>query len=79
MLQLSVGEREKISFQRESLKMVPLFLSSDQDKSKSGTGVSQQPGANFSQSKILSNFPENSDDESVHSTLRKRYVSRQFQ
>ncbi|KAF1564276.1 UNVERIFIED_CONTAM: putative ATP-dependent DNA helicase HFM1, partial [Eudyptes robustus] len=71
VLQLSVGEREKISFQRESLKMVPLFLSSEQDKSKSGTGVSQQPGANFSQNKILSNFPENSDDESVHSTLRK--------
>ncbi|KAF1461892.1 putative ATP-dependent DNA helicase HFM1, partial [Spheniscus demersus] len=71
VLQLSVGEREKISFQRESLKMVPLFLSSDQDKSKSGTGVSQQPSANFSQNKILSNFPENSDDESVHSTLRK--------
>ncbi|NXE05492.1 HFM1 helicase, partial [Lophotis ruficrista] len=47
------------------------FLFSDQDKSKTGTGVSQQPGANFSQNKILSNFPENSDDESVHSTLRK--------
>nr|XP_009478880.1 PREDICTED: probable ATP-dependent DNA helicase HFM1 [Pelecanus crispus] len=71
VLQLSVGEREKISFQRESLKMVSLFLPSDQDKSKTGTGVSQQPGANFSHNKILSNFPENSDDESVHSTLRK--------
>ncbi|XP_075013158.1 putative ATP-dependent DNA helicase HFM1 [Calonectris borealis] len=71
VLQLSVGEREKISFQRERLKMVSLFLSSDQDKSKTGTGVSQQPGANFSQNKILSNLPENSDDESVHSTLRK--------
>ncbi|XP_069645309.1 probable ATP-dependent DNA helicase HFM1 [Haliaeetus albicilla] len=71
VLQLSVGEREKISFQHESLKMVSLFLSSDQDKPKTGTGVSQQPGENFSQNKILSNFPKNSDDESVHSTLRK--------
>ncbi|NWH15285.1 HFM1 helicase, partial [Grus americana] len=71
VLQLSVGEREKISFRRESLKMVSLFLSSDQDKSKTGTQFSQQPVANFSQNKILSNFPENSDDESVHSTLRK--------
>ncbi|KAM6128725.1 LOW QUALITY PROTEIN: putative ATP-dependent DNA helicase HFM1 [Phoenicopterus ruber ruber] len=72
VLHLSVGEREKISFQRESLKMVSLFLSSDQDTSKTGTGVSQLPGANFSQNKILSNFPENSDDENVHSALRKR-------
>ncbi|NXG69577.1 HFM1 helicase, partial [Baryphthengus martii] len=71
VLRLSVGEREKNSFQHESLKMVSLFLSSDQDKSKRRTGVSKQPGANFSQNKILSNFPENSDDESVHSTLRK--------
>ncbi|KAM6199618.1 LOW QUALITY PROTEIN: putative ATP-dependent DNA helicase HFM1 [Sarcoramphus papa] len=71
VLQLSVVEREKISSRRESLKMVSLFLSSDQDKSKTETGVSQQPGANFSQNKILSDFPENSDDESVHSTLRK--------
>ncbi|NXF43935.1 HFM1 helicase, partial [Oceanites oceanicus] len=71
VLQLRVGEREKISFECESLKMVSLFLSSDQDKSKTGTGVSQQPGASFSQNKILSNLPENSDDESVHSTLRK--------
>nr|XP_009939491.1 PREDICTED: probable ATP-dependent DNA helicase HFM1 [Opisthocomus hoazin] len=71
VLQLSVGEREKNSFQCESLKMVSLFLSSDQEKSKTGTGVSPQPGANFSQNKILSNLPENSDDESVHSTLRK--------
>ncbi|NWW92022.1 HFM1 helicase, partial [Rhynochetos jubatus] len=70
VLQLSVGEREKISFRRENLKMVSLFLSSDQDKSKMGTEVSQQPGANFSQNKIISNFPENSDDES-HSALRK--------
>ncbi|NXT41485.1 HFM1 helicase, partial [Pelecanoides urinatrix] len=76
VLQLSVGEREKISFQHERLKMVSLFLSSDQDKSKTGTGVSQQPGANFSQNKILSNLPENSDDESVHSTLRKSLFKR---
>ncbi|NXJ37860.1 HFM1 helicase, partial [Ciconia maguari] len=72
VLQLSVGEREQISFRHESLKMVSLFLSSDQDKSKTGTALSQQPGTNFLQNKILSNFPENSDDESVHSTLRKR-------
>ncbi|XP_059678055.1 probable ATP-dependent DNA helicase HFM1 [Gavia stellata] len=71
VLQLNVGEREKIHFRHESQKMVSLFLSSDQDKSKTGTGVSQQPGANFSQNKISSNFQENSDDESVHSTLRK--------
>ncbi|KAM9280685.1 LOW QUALITY PROTEIN: putative ATP-dependent DNA helicase HFM1 [Cariama cristata] len=71
VLQLSVEEKEKISFQHESLKMVSLFLSSDQDKSKTGTGVSQQPGANFSQNKMVPNLPENSDDESVHSTLRK--------
>ncbi|KAM6077801.1 putative ATP-dependent DNA helicase HFM1 [Theristicus caerulescens] len=71
VLQLSVGEREKNSCRHESLKMVSLFLSSDQDESKAGTGVSQQPGANFSQNKILSNFPENSDDESVHSIFRK--------
>ncbi|NXX14413.1 HFM1 helicase, partial [Podargus strigoides] len=69
VLRLSVGEREKNNFQHESLQMVSLFLSSDQDRSKTGTGVSQQPGANFSQNK-LSNFPEN-DDESVHSALRK--------
>lgn len=78
MLHLGVGERDKISFWRESLKMVSLFLSSDQGKSKTGTGVSQRPGADFSQNRILSNFPENSDDESVQSTLRKRYVSSQF-
>ncbi|NXL26755.1 HFM1 helicase, partial [Glaucidium brasilianum] len=71
VLQLSVGEREKNSFQCGSLKMVLLFLSSDQDKSNTGTGVSQHAGANFSQNKILSNFSANSDDESVHSTLRK--------
>ncbi|XP_035188667.1 probable ATP-dependent DNA helicase HFM1 [Oxyura jamaicensis] len=71
MLQLSVGEREKINFQHESLKMVSLFLSPDQDKYKRGTGICQQPDANFSQSKILINFPENGDDESVHSTLKQ--------
>ncbi|NWX24227.1 HFM1 helicase, partial [Aegotheles bennettii] len=68
VLQLNVGEREKISFPHESLK---LLLSSDQDKSKMGTGFHQQPGSNFSQNKILSSFPENSDDESVHSAFRK--------
>ncbi|NXI37329.1 HFM1 helicase, partial [Galbula dea] len=71
VLQLSVGEREKNSFQHGSLKMVSLFLSSDQDKSETGTEVSQKPGTNFSQTKIISNFPENSDDESVHYPLRK--------
>ncbi|NXU54880.1 HFM1 helicase, partial [Turnix velox] len=47
------------------------FLSSDQVKSKAGTGVSQQAGASFSQNKSLGNFPEMDDDESVHSTFRK--------
>ncbi|XP_014794444.1 PREDICTED: probable ATP-dependent DNA helicase HFM1 [Calidris pugnax] len=71
VLQLSVGEREKIRFWHENLKMVSFFLCSDQDKSKTGAVVSQQHGASFSQNKLLSTFPENSDDESVHSTLRK--------
>ncbi|NXH11348.1 HFM1 helicase, partial [Bucco capensis] len=71
VLQFNIGKREQNSFQHESLKMVSLFLSSDQDKSKTGTGVSQQPSANFSETKIVSKFPENSDDESVYSTLRK--------
>ncbi|XP_027550183.1 probable ATP-dependent DNA helicase HFM1 isoform X3 [Neopelma chrysocephalum] len=76
MLQLSLGEREKISFQHENLKIISSFLSSDEDKSKRGIEFSQQPGANFSLNKVLSNFPENSDDdddddESVHSMLRK--------
>ncbi|XP_056212401.1 probable ATP-dependent DNA helicase HFM1 [Falco biarmicus] len=71
VLQLSLGEREKISFRHESLNMVSSFLSPDEDKSKTRIRVSQHPGANFSQNKILSNFPENSDEESVHSTLRK--------
>ncbi|XP_054021392.1 probable ATP-dependent DNA helicase HFM1 [Dryobates pubescens] len=65
VLLLSVGEREKISFQHEGLKMASWFLSPDQDKSKTGTGVSQQ-----AQNKIC-HFPGNSDDESVHSALRK--------
>ncbi|NXV71969.1 HFM1 helicase, partial [Atlantisia rogersi] len=72
VLQLSVGEREKINVPCESLKMVSLFLSSDQDKCKPEIELSQQPVANSSQNKILSNFPGNSGDESVHSTLRKR-------
>ncbi|NXP47631.1 HFM1 helicase, partial [Heliornis fulica] len=73
VLQSNVGKREKIDFPRESLKMVSLFLSSDQDKSKTEREISQQPVANSSQKKvILSNFPEDSDDESIHSTLRKR-------
>lgn len=78
LLQLHVEEREKNSFWHESLKMASLFHSSDEDKSKIGTEVFHQPGANFSQNKIFSNFSENSDDESVHSTLRRRYVSSQF-
>ncbi|XP_064004052.1 probable ATP-dependent DNA helicase HFM1 [Pogoniulus pusillus] len=71
VLLLSVGEREKIGFQHEALKMASWFLSPDHNKSQTGTGVSQQAGANFSQNKILSNFPENSYDESVHSAFRK--------
>ncbi|NXU72267.1 HFM1 helicase, partial [Oreotrochilus melanogaster] len=72
VLQLSIGGGE-IALPPESLKMVSFFPSSDQNKSKTEIGFSQQPGANFSQNKILSTlFPENSDDESVHSTLRKR-------
>ncbi|XP_054240257.1 probable ATP-dependent DNA helicase HFM1 [Indicator indicator] len=71
VLLLSVGEREKISFQHEGLKMASWFLSSAQDKCQTGTGVSQEAGANFLQNKILSNFPEKGDDESVHSALRK--------
>ncbi|NXY21316.1 HFM1 helicase, partial [Atrichornis clamosus] len=71
VLQLSLRERDKISFQHENLKVVSSFLSSDEDKSKRVIDFSQQPAANFSQNKALSDFPENSDDESVHSTLRK--------
>nr|XP_009680840.1 PREDICTED: probable ATP-dependent DNA helicase HFM1 [Struthio camelus australis] len=71
-LQLGLGEKDKTNFQCESLKMVSSFLSSDQDKYKTGIGACQQPGANMSQNKILINLPDNSDDESIHSTLRKR-------
>ncbi|XP_053929311.1 probable ATP-dependent DNA helicase HFM1 [Cuculus canorus] len=71
VLHLSMGEKENISFQRESLKMVSLFLSSDPHKSQTATRVSQQPGTDFSQNKILSNFPAEGDDESVHSAFRK--------
>ncbi|NXF14614.1 HFM1 helicase, partial [Rhodinocichla rosea] len=63
VLQLSLGERDKISFQHENLKVVSSFLSFDENKSKRVIDFSQQP-----QNKVLS---ENSDDESVHSTLRK--------
>ncbi|XP_014106062.1 PREDICTED: probable ATP-dependent DNA helicase HFM1 [Pseudopodoces humilis] len=63
VLQLSLGERDKISFQHENLKVVSSFLSFDENKSKRVIDFSQQP-----ENKALS---ENSDDESVHSTLRK--------
>ncbi|NXP89578.1 HFM1 helicase, partial [Passerina amoena] len=63
VLQLSLGERDKISFQHENLKVVSSFLSFDENKSKRVIDFSQQP-----QNKALS---ENSDDDSVHSTLRK--------
>ncbi|NXB39835.1 HFM1 helicase, partial [Eulacestoma nigropectus] len=67
VLQLNLGERDKISFQRENLKVVSSFLSSDENKSKRVIDFSQQP-----QNKALNDFSENSDDESVHSALRKR-------
>ncbi|NWW19285.1 HFM1 helicase, partial [Falcunculus frontatus] len=67
VLQLSLGERDKNSFQRENLKVVSSFLSSDENKSKRAIDFSQQP-----QNKALNDFSENGDDESVHSTLRKR-------
>ncbi|NXR23778.1 HFM1 helicase, partial [Cinclus mexicanus] len=63
VLQLSLGERDKISFHSENLKTVSSFLSFDKNKSKRVIDFSQQL-----QNKALS---ENSDDESVHSTLRK--------
>ncbi|XP_068055963.1 probable ATP-dependent DNA helicase HFM1 isoform X5 [Anomalospiza imberbis] len=63
VLQLSLGERDKISFQHENLKVVSSFLSFDENKSTRVIDFSQQP-----QNKA---FSENSDDESVHSTLRK--------
>ncbi|NWY96288.1 HFM1 helicase, partial [Loxia curvirostra] len=64
VLQLSLGERDKISFQHGNLKVVSSFLSFDENKSERVTGFSQQPENN----KALS---ENNDDESFHSTLRK--------
>ncbi|NXS85636.1 HFM1 helicase, partial [Erpornis zantholeuca] len=67
VLQLSLGERDKISFQCENLEVVSSFLSSDKNKSKRVIDFSQQP-----QNKTLNDFSGNSDDESVHSTLRKR-------
>ncbi|XP_021260589.1 probable ATP-dependent DNA helicase HFM1 isoform X2 [Numida meleagris] len=67
MFRLCVGERTK---KHESLKMASMILSPDQAKYKIGTRICQQPDSNFSQSKILINFPENFD-ESVHSTFRK--------
>ncbi|XP_066048584.1 probable ATP-dependent DNA helicase HFM1 isoform X3 [Chamaea fasciata] len=63
VLQLSRRERDKISFQRENLKVVSSFLSFDENKSKQVIDFSQQL-----QNKASS---ENSDDESVHSTLRR--------
>ncbi|NWZ77989.1 HFM1 helicase, partial [Poecile atricapillus] len=63
VLQSSLGGRDKISFQHENLKVASSFLSFDENKSKRVIDFSQQP-----ENKALS---ENSDDESVHSTLRK--------
>ncbi|NWH78665.1 HFM1 helicase, partial [Piaya cayana] len=71
VLRLNMGEKENFSFQPESLKMVSLFLSSKGHKTQTATGVSQQPGADFCQNTILSNFPADSDDESVPSAFRK--------
>ncbi|XP_040533778.1 probable ATP-dependent DNA helicase HFM1 isoform X9 [Gallus gallus] len=68
MLRLCVGERTK---KHGSLKMASMFLSPDKAKYKIGTEIFQQPDSNFSQTKILINFPENGDDESVHSPFRK--------
>nr|XP_030135014.3 probable ATP-dependent DNA helicase HFM1 isoform X1 [Taeniopygia guttata]XP_041573789.1 probable ATP-dependent DNA helicase HFM1 isoform X1 [Taeniopygia guttata] len=61
VLQLSVGERDKISVQRENLQVVSSFLSFDENKRV----------VDFSQQLQNKAFSENSDDESVHSTLRK--------
>ncbi|XP_032923532.1 probable ATP-dependent DNA helicase HFM1 [Catharus ustulatus] len=61
VLQLSLGEREKISFEHEPLKVVSSFLSFNENKRV--IDFSQQL-----QNKALS---ENSDDESAYSTLRK--------
>ncbi|NXD89637.1 HFM1 helicase, partial [Chaetorhynchus papuensis] len=67
VLQLSLGETDKIGFQHENLKVVSSFLSSDENKSKRVIDFSQRL-----QNNALNDFSENSDDESVHSTLRKR-------
>uniref|UniRef100_A0A8C6YX63 Helicase ATP-binding domain-containing protein n=1 Tax=Nothoprocta perdicaria TaxID=30464 RepID=A0A8C6YX63_NOTPE len=75
VFQLSLGGRNKTIFQCENLKMVSSFLSSDQDNHKKEMGAYQPPSANISQNKVLINFPDNSDDESIHSSLRKRYAS----
>ncbi|NWI11207.1 HFM1 helicase, partial [Crypturellus soui] len=72
VFQLSLEERKKTNFQCENLKIVSTFLSSDQDKHKKGIGAYQPSSASISQNKILINFPDNSDDESIHSALRKR-------
>ncbi|NWT82655.1 HFM1 helicase, partial [Lanius ludovicianus] len=67
VLQLSLGERDKISLQHKNMKVVSSFLSSDENKHKRVTDFSQRPPSN-----ALNDFSENSDDECVHSTLRKR-------
>ncbi|NXI01058.1 HFM1 helicase, partial [Pachycephala philippinensis] len=67
VLQLSLGGRDEISFQHENLEVFSSFLSSDENKSKRVIDFCQQP-----QNKALNDFLEDSDDESVHSTLRKR-------
>ncbi|XP_068878908.1 probable ATP-dependent DNA helicase HFM1 isoform X4 [Aphelocoma coerulescens] len=67
VLQLSLGERDKISFQRDNVKVVSSFLSSDENECRRVIDFSQRP-----QNNALNDFLENSDDESVHSTLRKR-------
>ncbi|NWV31030.1 HFM1 helicase, partial [Grantiella picta] len=66
VLKSNLGEKDKISFQHANFKVVSSFLSPDENKSKRVIDFSQQP-----QNKALSDFPENSDDESAHSTLRK--------
>ncbi|XP_065597638.1 probable ATP-dependent DNA helicase HFM1 [Cyrtonyx montezumae] len=68
MFQLCVGERTK---KPESLKMASMFQPPGQAKYKIGMEIFQQPDPNFSQRKVLINFPEIGDDESVHSTFRK--------
>ncbi|XP_072199848.1 probable ATP-dependent DNA helicase HFM1 [Excalfactoria chinensis] len=68
MLRLCVGERTN---KHGSLQMASMFLSPNQAKYKIGAEIFQQPGSDFSQTKILVNFPENGDDESVHSAFRR--------